>query len=77
MDAQVIIIHCFIPEGWFLKQQNYCHTTNTSLNLLRVRSPDTLQANLKTESLSFFLNTFFQIRTKSTQFNISLPNRLI
>ena len=54
MDAKVIIIHRFIPEGWFLKQQNYCYTSKKALNLLRVRSPDTLQAKFKTESLSFF-----------------------
>ena len=48
MDAQVIGIHCFIPEGKFLKQQNYCHTSNTSLNLLSVRSPDALGTKLKT-----------------------------
>ena len=76
MDVQVIIIHCFIPEDRFLKQQNYCHTSNTSLNLLPVRSQDALlRKKILNKSIRFL--KYLQSKGPKKLSPLSLPNRLM
>ena len=76
MDVQVIIIHCFIPEGRFSKQQNYYHTLSTSLYLLPVRSPDTLLRN-KIKNRKYNFMKYLHSKGPSALSPISLSKRLI